>query len=102
MLFLLCAKNVHFPSIISLYLQNDGVAMGSILGLILAGIQIFELNSKSVSLISNYFLNWKLFVDDAKVYVKTYKVEYVLEKLNSVLRILSWRMGWNKKRNYYF
>ena len=63
--------------------------MGSILGLILAGIKIFELNSKSVSLISNYFLNWKLFVDDAKVYVKTYKVEYVLEKLNSVLRILS-------------
>ena len=83
------AKNVHFPSIISLYLQNDGVAMGSILGLILAGIKIFELNSKSVSLISNYFLNWKLFVDDAKVYVKTYKVEYVLEKLNSVLRILN-------------
>ena len=35
--FILCTKNVHFTFKDVVYLQTDGVAMGSPLGLVLAG-----------------------------------------------------------------
>ena len=37
-ILLLCMKNVHFTFTDALYLQTDGVAMGSKLGPVLAGI----------------------------------------------------------------
>ena len=38
-----CTKNVHFTFRDVLYLQTDGVAMGSLLGPILAGIFMVDL-----------------------------------------------------------
>ena len=42
-----------------------------------------ELETKVVPTVSNYIVNWKRFVDDTIGYVKTNKVEFVLEKWNS-------------------
>ena len=78
----MCTKNVHFTFNDYAYSQNDGVAMGSTLGPVLAGIIMFVLETKVVPAISNYTLNWKRFVDHIIGYVKTNKVEYVLKKLN--------------------
>ena len=42
-LLLLCTKNVHFSYNGHIYIQEDGVAMGSPLGPVLAGIFMVEL-----------------------------------------------------------
>ena len=42
-LLLLCSKNVHFSYNGDIYTQTDGVAMGSPLGPVLAGIFMAEL-----------------------------------------------------------
>ena len=45
-LLLLCTKNVHFTYIDIIYTQSDGVAMGSPLGPVLAGIfMVYNLES---------------------------------------------------------
>ena len=49
----------------------------------LAGIIMSKLETKVVPTVSNYLANWKRFVDDTIGYVKTNKVEFVLQKLNS-------------------
>ena len=49
----------------------------------LAGIIMSKLETKVVPTVSNYLVNWKRFVDDTIGYVKTNKVEFVLEKQNS-------------------
>ena len=61
---LLCTKFVHFTFEDCVYLQNNEVAMGSPLSPILAGIIMFELETKVVPRISNYIVNRKRFVDD--------------------------------------
>ena len=42
-LILLCTKNIHFTFDNEIYKQTDGVAMGSPLGSVLAGIIMVEL-----------------------------------------------------------
>ena len=44
-LLTLCTKNVHLSSDNTVYQQNDGVAMGSPLGLVLSGIFMVELEN---------------------------------------------------------
>ena len=46
-LLTLCTKNVHFTFNNEIYIQNDGVAMGSPLGLIVAGNFKVELETSS-------------------------------------------------------
>ena len=47
-LILLCTKNVHFIFKNDIYKQTDGVAMGSPLGPVLAGIIMVELENYMV------------------------------------------------------
>ena len=81
--FLLYTKDVYFTFNDCVYLQNDGVAMGSQLGPVLTDIIMVELETKVAPTIS-CIVNWKCFVDDTVPNRKTNKVEYVLEKLNSL------------------
>ena len=82
-LLTLCTKNVHFTFDNQVYHQNDGVAMGSPLRTVLAGIFMVELETRIISTLGNMILNWKRFVDDMTGYVKNGSIDIILSKLNS-------------------
>ena len=63
-MLILCTKSVHFSMNGGIYLQIDGVAMGSPLGPVLAGIFMVELERSLVPKLSSYIKFWKRFVDD--------------------------------------
>ena len=77
-LLILCTKNVHFTFNNELYIQNDGVAMGSLLDPILEGIFMIELENMLVAKLKQHIKNWIRYVGDTFVYVKNGSVEYVL------------------------
>ena len=82
-LLLLCTKNVHFTFNKETYQQTDGVAMGSPLGPVLAGIFMVELENKMVPKLKKSLKHWKRYVDDTLAYVKTGSIETVLNAINS-------------------
>ena len=82
-LLTICTKNVHFSFNNDIYIQIDGVAMGSPLGAVLANIFMVELESVLVPKLNDYVKKWRRFVDDTFVYVKRGSIEYVLSVLNS-------------------
>ena len=82
-LLTVCTKNVHFSFNNDIYIQIDGVAMGSPLGPVLANIFMAELESVLVPKLNDYVKKWRRFVDDTFVYVKRGSIEYVLSVLNS-------------------
>ena len=82
-LLILCTKNVHFAFNNEICIQNDGVAMGSPLGPILAGIFMVELENTLVPKLKQRIKNWRHYVDDTFIYVKNGSIEYVLSVLES-------------------
>ena len=69
-LLLLCTKNVHFTLHGETYQQLDGVAMGSPLGPVIAGIFMVELENTLVTTLSDSLLFWRRYVDDTLCVVK--------------------------------
>ena len=63
-LLLLCTKNVYFTFENNIYQQKDGVAMGSLLGLVLAGIFIVHLERTAMPKLEKFMKPWKRYVDD--------------------------------------
>ena len=82
-LLTLCTKNVHFSFNNEIYIQIDGVAMGSPLGPVIANIFMVELETTLVPKLEDHVQKWRRFVDDTFAYVKIGSVEYVLSVLNS-------------------
>ena len=74
---------MHFTFDNQVYQQNDGVAMGSPLGPVLAGIFMAELETRIIPTLGNMDLNWKMFVDDTIDYVKNGSIDIILSNLNS-------------------
>ena len=81
-LLLLCTKNVHFSYNEDIYTQTDGVAMGSPLGPVLAGIFMVELERTILPTLRDHMSPWKRYVDDTISYIKEESIEHVLSKLN--------------------
>ena len=81
-LLLLCTKNVHFEFNGETFQQLDGVAMGSSLGPVIAGIFMVEFENTLVSRLKNYLLFWKRYVDDTLCFVKKGSRDYILSSLN--------------------
>ena len=83
-ILLLCTKNVHFTFNGQIYIQVDGVAMGSPLVPLLADIFMIELER---SLIPNLrkIKFWRRYVDDTICFVKIGSIEYI----RSVLKMVS-------------
>ena len=69
-MLLLCTKNVHFSYNHDIYIQRDGVAMGSPLGPLLAGIFMVNLERSSVPQLNVYINFWRRYVDDTITFVK--------------------------------
>ena len=76
-LLTICTKNVHFSFNNNIYIQIDGVAMGSPLGPILANIFMVKLENVLVPKLNDHLK------DDTFVYVKRGSIEYALSILNS-------------------
>ena len=75
-LFLLCIKNVYFAFNGQIYIQVDGIAMGSPLPPLLADIFLIELER---SLIPNLrkVKFWRHYVDDTTCFIKIGLIEYI-------------------------
>ena len=82
-LLLLGTKNVHFCFGGDIYQENDGVAMGSPLGPVLACIFMVDLDTKIIPTVTDSISHWRRYVDDTFVFVKKGCVEHVLAPLNS-------------------
>ena len=66
-----------------IYIQSDGVAMGSPLGPLLANIFMTSIEEEVIPKLTPYLCNWKRYVDDTHAYVNHEKVDFILAKLNS-------------------
>ena len=73
-LLYLCTKHVHSSYGGRIYIQVDGVAMGSPLGLVLTNIFMTELEIAMIPSLGNYLQNWKRFVDDTFAFVLPDKI----------------------------
>ena len=81
-LLLLCTKNVHFSYDNKLYNQKDGVAMGSPLAPVIAGILMVDLEKNVIPKLSTH-MKWKRYVTDTITYIKPSSIDYVLSVLSS-------------------
>ena len=76
-------NDVNFTVNKDIYKQIDGIAMGSSLGLILAGVIMFELENTMVPRLSNHLYFWRQYVENTFTFVKEVSITFVLEQLNS-------------------
>ena len=63
-MLLLCTKNVHVSYNYNIYIQRDGVAIGSPLGPVLAGILMVNLERSLVPKLNVYINFCRCYVDD--------------------------------------
>ena len=82
-ILLLCTKNVHFTFRDVVYLQTDGVAMGSPLQPVLAGIFMFHSERSLVPLLTAALRFWRRYVDDTITVIKIGTVDHILSMLNN-------------------
>ena len=64
-----CMKHVHFKFNNEIYIQCDGVVVGSPLGLLLANIFMISLEDNTLPKLELYLRNWKRYVDDTFAYI---------------------------------
>ena len=79
----LCTKDVHFNFNGITYVQKDGVAMGSPLAPVLAGIFMVELERAVIPKLSQHLQFWEHYVDDTICFVRNVYQEFVMSCLNS-------------------
>ena len=82
-MLLLYTKNVHFSYNQDVYIQKDGVTMGSPLGPVLAGIFMVNLERLLVPKFNVYLNFWRCYVYDSIIFIKIGYVEYLLSVLNN-------------------
>ena len=82
-LILLCKKGVHVTLCGESYIQTDGVAMCSPLGIALCGIFMAELENTLVPTLSDHLVSWKRCIDDTNSFIKEGLKRHVISVLNS-------------------
>ena len=80
-----CMKHVHFKFNNEIYIQCDGVAMGSPLAPLAANIFMISLEDNILLKSELYLCNWKWYVDDTFAYILPDKIDMILRELNSYL-----------------
>ena len=76
----LWTKHLHFRFNGEIYIQINGVAMGSPLSPLLANIFMISLEEKILPKVSNYLCYWKRYVDDTYAYVVPEKIDFILKE----------------------
>ena len=69
-LLLLCTKKVHFTFNGKIYMEVDGIAMGSPWGPILADILMIKLEKALLPELTECIKYWKRYVDDTISFLK--------------------------------
>ena len=77
-LLLLCTKNVHFTFNNDIYQQCDAVVMGFLLGPVIAGIFMLELERTLLLKLTEYTTPWKQYVDDTIATIKLTLIDHIL------------------------
>ena len=85
-LLCLCTRHVHFKFNNEIYIQCDGVAMGSPLGPLLANIFMISLEDSALPKSELYLCIWKRYVDDTFLYVLPDKIDMILHEIHSYHR----------------
>ena len=101
-LLTLCTKNVHFSFNNDIYIQIDGVAMGSPLGPVTANIFMVELETTLVSKLEDHAQKCRRFVDATFAYAKIGSVKYVLSVFISFHKNIKSPIKKNKTILYRF
>ena len=78
-----CTKEVHFSFNEKLYIQNDGVCMGSPLGPVLANIFMVELERTIIPVLSDCVYCWKRYVDDTFTIIDASQIDVVTDQINN-------------------
>ena len=79
----LCTKKLRFTFNSNIYIQCDGVAMGSPLAPSLANVFKISLEEDLIPTLNSFLWNWKRYIDDTNAYVEPTKVEFILTKLDN-------------------
>ena len=80
----LCTKIVHFTYNRKIFVQTDGVAMGSPLGPVFADILMIELEKSLLpDIYIQYIKFWMRYIDDTTPYVKIGSIKHISSLLNS-------------------
>ena len=82
-LLLLCTKHLHFTFNGDIYIQLDGVAMGSPLGSLLANVFMCSLEEAIVPTLKDSLVHWKRYLDDTHAHIEPERIDYVIKKLNT-------------------
>ena len=98
----LYTKNVHFSFDNNIYIQNDGVVLGSPLGPVLVNIFMVELECSVISCLADKLNNWRIYVDDTICYIKADSSDYVLSKLNNFDKNIQFTVEVEKGRRISF
>ena len=101
-LLYLCMKNVHFTYDGKIYIQINGVVMGSPFGPLLVNIFMISLEEAILPSIKKHVAHWKRYVDDTHPYIDPSKTELVLEKLNNHYPNIHFTHGIEKKQKITF
>ena len=91
-MLILCTKNVHFTFESRTYVQTDGVAMASPLGLVLADIVMIELENSLLPKLTKYITFWKRYLDDTISFVKISTTGFQISVLNSFNKNINLRL----------
>ena len=67
-----------------IYVQNDRVTMGLLLGLVLAYIFMVELETALIRNLSSELHFWRHFVDNIICFVKKYSIKFVKDTLDNI------------------
>ena len=79
---LLCTENVHFSHNSGIYIQADGVVVGSTMGPVLAGIFMVQLKGTIFRTLREHMSAWQRDVDENISCIPKKFIEHVLSKLN--------------------
>ena len=71
-----------------IYLENDSVAMGSPLDLVIANTFMFEFETTLIPNLSSKLSSWGRFVDDSICFLKKDSIKFVLDTFNNFLQKL--------------
>ena len=101
-LLLLCIKNVHYMLNSDIHQQFDGVAMGSPLGPVMAGIFMVKLERTLLPRLIEYMTPWKRYVNGTIATIKSTSIDHVLMIPNTFYKNIkfTYELEINKKISF--